>query len=193
MGITKLDRSQMLDSGHTIIDSSNNILPPRANLVFSGAVVSDDVENDQTIITITADPIVDTVSHNNLSGLQGGTTNERYHLTESQVNSISDIINKPFAYNNVSPSLIFTAIANKQIYEIEINILVGFNGISPTLSIGDINNTERLVSINENLSSEIGQYIIRPSYIYTTNTEVNLYITTGAGSTSGSGVITIKI
>lgn len=206
MAITKLHRSQINKSGH-LIKNSITTFTPRNNLKFIGATIVDDDVNDQTIISISGTG-TGTTFHNELLDIQGGITDEYYHLTESQytllsnisdplitdINSNSYIQNNSsfnFSYNDISNIKLFTLPANKKIYNIEINILTAFNGTTSTLAIGGSDDSH-LISTSENNPNEIGIYSITPQYIYTNETDIYLKKTIGTGTTIGNGIITIS-
>jgi len=88
---------------------------------------------------------------------------------------------------------VFTCTANKQIYSVDITIKTPFNGTSPSLSIGDAADHNRIMSTTENNPAEAANYLVVPDYIYTADTPVLLYIVQGAGATAGTGIVTIEI
>lgn len=98
-----------------------------------------------------------------------------------------------FNYGDSTPAVLFTAAANKVIYDISLYITIPFNGTNASLTVGDSADTDRLMESTENAVTIVGGNTTTPAYKYSTDTVVNLYITPGAGATTGSGTLTFKI
>lgn len=97
-----------------------------------------------------------------------------------------------FYFGDISPSPVFTALPNVQFSELEITITTPFDGEGALLSVGDSAQHNRLISATDNAPSEIGRYLITPNYVYSVDTQINLYITPGTAATTGSGILTIR-
>lgn len=94
-----------------------------------------------------------------------------------------------FGYGDASPSLIAQAKTGKAIFKAEIHLNTVFNGSAPALSIGDSSDIESVFPALANDPSTIGSYSFSPNKIFNVDTDLNLTITPGAGTTTGSGVI----
>lgn len=94
-------------------------------------------------------------THNNLGGLQGGTTNEFYHLTAAQFNSVGTVIVQDSivdAVTNVAPSqnAVFDALAGKQPLDATLTALAGQNWAANALPIGTGADTVSQVTFSAN-------------------------------------------
>ncbi|MCC5631701.1 hypothetical protein LC613_28705 [Nostoc sphaeroides CHAB 2801] len=97
-----------------------------------------------------------------------------------------------FAYTDVSSRLIYTASVNEIILTVTVVILVPFNGVGASISIGDAGQTDRLGNDTQIYLDQVGEYSINPAYKYTSSTAINLLLNAGAGATQGSGYIIIE-
>lgn len=102
-------------------------------------------------------------------------------------------IELPFAYGDATPAVIATVPANKAAYQATIEITTPFNGVGAQLSIGDSGDSQRLMPTTGNSPGEAGAYHAHPVHVYGGSTAVNLYITPGAGASSGSGIVRLFI
>jgi hypothetical protein len=96
-----------------------------------------------------------------------------------------------FSYGDATPEFIGTAPAGKLIETVRIYITQAFNGTSPSLTIGDAGDTDRLMAAVQNNPAAIGMYESFPIHSYGGATAVNLYIVPGAGATTGAGLVVI--
>lgn len=97
-----------------------------------------------------------------------------------------------FAFGDATPANLLNINANKLIFNVEIVILTAFDGVGATLSIGDADNPNRLMSTSLNNPNVSGTYTATPDYKYDTNTQLKLYINAGSGASVGNGLIIIK-
>lgn len=97
-----------------------------------------------------------------------------------------------FAFGDATPANLLNIKANKLIFNVEIVILNAFDGVGATLSVGDTDNHEILMSISLNNPNMSGTYTATPDYKYNTDTQLKLYINAGSGCSVGNGYIIIK-
>lgn len=98
-----------------------------------------------------------------------------------------------FAFGDATPAVLTTVLANKIVYGVALHIRVPFDGVGAALTVGDAGDTDRLMSSDENVPALIGSNTTNPAYAYSTDTELLLSITAGAGATQGSGLATLYI
>ncbi len=94
-----------------------------------------------------------------------------------------------FAYGDATPALIATVTANKNIMRIDVLVDTVFNGTNAAVTIGDAGDNDSVVSADQIDLTAVGTYQINPTKKYGSNTAVNLYITPGAGASTGTGVL----
>lgn len=90
-----------------------------------------------------------------------------------------------FAYNVVTTFPLKSLTG--RVLQVLVAIDVPFDG-SPVLSVGDSANNSRLMLSVENNPLEIGVYESNPSFKYSVETQINLYLS-AVGSTQGNGTI----
>jgi hypothetical protein len=95
-----------------------------------------------------------------------------------------------FAYNNASPKLVFPIPAGARIVFAQIQITTAFNDAAATLKLGDAGDDDRLMTVDQNMPDQVGEYESHTGYQYASVTNVNLTISPGA-STQGAGVVVI--
>lgn len=98
----------------------------------------------------------------------------------------------PFSFGDVSPELIGLIPANKLIFTVEVIVMVPFDGVGASLTVGDASNNSSLQSVGQNDPTTVATYTSTPSFLYGSATNANLYITPGSGSTQGSGYVAIR-
>ena len=96
----------------------------------------------------------------------------------------------PFLWSDAAISPIVVAMAGKIVLAVEMIIQVPFDTFS-TLSVGDASDNSRLLSTTDNDTSVVCNCETEPAYLYTSDTQINLYISAGVGNTTGSGLILI--
>jgi hypothetical protein len=97
-----------------------------------------------------------------------------------------------FAWGDATPATIFTVPAGKKVLKVEVVLDVAFD-VAAVLTIGDAANRSRLLGVDDIDTQGIGTYQTNPGYKYISQSPVNLYITPGGGTTTGSGLILIYI
>lgn len=95
-----------------------------------------------------------------------------------------------FTYNDASPKLIFPIPAGARIVFTQIQITTAFDDPAATLTLGDAGDTDRLMTADQNVPSETGEYESHVGYQYASITNVNLIVNKGT-STQGAGVVVI--
>lgn len=100
-----------------------------------------------------------------------------------------------FAYGDGSPELIATIPANALIVSAAIYFFTRFDGVGAALKIGDVVDNDRIMSNTDNDPGDLftNTYITHPNVKYAMATPVSLYITPGAGATSGNGLVSIDV
>lgn len=96
-----------------------------------------------------------------------------------------------FAYGDAQPAVLFTALAGSRVVQCEIAITQSFDGIGASLSIGDTGDNERLMAASDNLPSMVTIFEVTPNFEVVSDTVFRLYITPGAGATTGRGTVGI--
>lgn len=96
-----------------------------------------------------------------------------------------------FSWGDVSYRKIYTADIGKLIYSIILIITEGFDGTSPLVSIGDAGDHDRLLSSDIMDLSVPGTNEVFPNYAYAARTDINIYMTAGAGGSHGTGRVVI--
>ena len=89
------------------------------------------------------------------------------------------------------PLTIATIPAGSVVSNVNLMIFEPFDGTTPTASVGDSTNNQRLLATADSLISSVGSYSAIPAHLYTDDTVVSLYVSTGA-STNGSGAVLIQ-
>ena len=97
-----------------------------------------------------------------------------------------------FAYTDVSSRLIYTTEVNEIILTVTVVILVPFNGVGASISIGDSSIVNRLGNNTQIYLDQVGEYSINPTYKYISETAINLTLNAGTGATQGNGYIIIE-
>jgi len=135
------------------------------------------------IISIPPVPIVDQIIiYGSDSGLNQSTT-----TGDKNFDLAGDIIE--FDFSDTSPIFLAKSQNNLSIGEIIIEIITPFNDINTTITIGDSINNSRLFASDINDAKTIGKYSCTPDYIYTSETDIYMYIT--GTNTLGSGIVRI--
>lgn len=99
----------------------------------------------------------------------------------------------PFAYGDATPKDLLLVVANKLVYTVSVVIKQAFNGVGAALTIGSSGSPSALMAANENDPTQVGEYETNPSVFYGVNTQLQLFITPGAGASAGSGVVLISV
>ncbi len=98
-----------------------------------------------------------------------------------------------FAYGDVSPALVASIPLGGMITQVDLIILNPFNGMGAALSIGDAGDHDRLLAVNGNDPTAIATFSAYPARAYGAMTDVFLYLTPGAGASSGNGVVLLTV
>ena len=100
----------------------------------------------------------------------------------------------PIAWGDVSTKKVLTVPAGSTVLEVHLVILEPFDGINPSLTIGDASVNDRLMARIENDMTSMGTYDVYPSYKYHVTTDINYYFSNGGpGATTGSGLIVVNL
>jgi hypothetical protein len=92
-----------------------------------------------------------------------------------------------FSFGDVPTSLIVSILAGTIITKVEVDVLVAFDGI-PSLTVGDVGNTSRLLTADDVDLTQTGKYETNPVFKYSSALDINLYLTAG-GALVGNGVL----
>lgn len=110
--------------------------------------------------------------------------------TRSDANTAQIDVN----FNDTSPITIANVSNNTRVSWVLVDVIVPFNGLSPTLSVGDQNDNTRLLNNSHINLATVGVYVTNPTYFYTGLTQdenINCYFNFG-GSTQGFARVTIS-
>jgi hypothetical protein len=102
-------------------------------------------------------------------------------------------IEVPFAYGDATPKPMSAALAGKLIHEIQIHIVIPFDGVGAALTVGDAGDPARLLAADQVDPATVATYAAHPVCRYGADTALNLYITPGAGATQGAGLVILYI
>lgn len=105
----------------------------------------------------------------------------------------SGAITVPFEWNSISILPITIAVFDKAVLAVSVCLVEAFDGLAPSLSIGDAANHERLLPAAYVDPSHPFTFSAHPGYRYSTSTQLNLYINPGTGASRGSGVVTVEM
>ena len=94
-----------------------------------------------------------------------------------------------FSYGDATPRTIYTTTGTQRVWQVALSIDTPFNGTSPSLTIGDAGDADRLMAASQNNPKTSDVYSTNPAYEYTTGTAITLTIVPGAGASAGSGKI----
>jgi hypothetical protein len=99
----------------------------------------------------------------------------------------------PFSFGDATPAELFIAEAGKLVQRITLFIETAFDGSNPVLTVGDVDESERLMAAFENNPSEAAAYQVTPNLRYVSDTQVLLFITPGLGASQGSGLVVVEM
>lgn len=116
-------------------------------------------------------------------------TASRIFIDPQEVADRSNLIAVPFAWGDASPVTIGTVPAGGRVVRIELLITTAFNGTSPSITIGDAGDADRLLAADQNLPSQVATYEVHPGHLYASSTPILLTITPGGGASAGAGTI----
>ena len=93
-----------------------------------------------------------------------------------------------FDFSTPSPTLLRTTQGNSRILEIIVGIDIPFNGSGWSLSVGDSNNNQNLVTPSQVALDQLDKFELFSGFFYAVPTQINLYIFPGS-ATTGVGFI----
>lgn len=99
----------------------------------------------------------------------------------------------PFAWGDASPRPVVVAPAGKLVFAADLHVSQAFDGDTPSLTLGDAGDVDRLMQATQNDPREIATYTVSPNYRYGADTQILLTITPGIGATAGAGLLTLFI
>jgi len=99
----------------------------------------------------------------------------------------------PFSFGDATPANLFMAVTGKLIERITLFIETAFDGETPSLTIGDEDDSALLMDSFENDPKEEAAYQVTPNLAYETDTQVLLFITPGLGASQGSGLVVVEM
>lgn len=167
----------------------SNIVSNTANTVTNNA--QPNITSLGTLISLN---VSGNVSTGNISG--GNLISANYFVGDGGLLSNigtanTGIIKTPFSFADSSPMNIVNVSANSIIAEVSIVITTPFNGTTPTLSVGDGSDANRLLATTDCLANEVGTFTVAPAYKYVSPTQLILTINSGSSS-SGEGLLIIN-
>lgn len=98
---------------------------------------------------------------------------------------------REFSFGDATPDLIATLVIGQYLSAIRIDVLEAFDGLGAEISIGTIGSPESLVRADGSLLSSVGIY--EHSRAISGPLSINMFITPGAGASTGRGKITLSI
>lgn len=93
-----------------------------------------------------------------------------------------------FAYSDVAQRQIYPARSGQLITRIVLIITEPFNDLEARVSVGDDDNSDRLLPADSNDLTEPCTWSTHPNFAYPQNSSVSLFLTP-AGSTQGRGIV----
>ena len=106
----------------------------------------------------------------------GGTAAETYSYT--------------FAYGDSTPQIV-AAISASLVIQVTVRLSEIFDGVGAEFTVGDSGNHSRLLGAGDIDLTSLGLYLVSPGHLYAAPENLNIYITPGAGATSGAGTVII--
>jgi hypothetical protein len=97
-----------------------------------------------------------------------------------------------FSFGDASPAIILTASSNLLVKSAVLVIRTIFNGVGAKVSIGTDANPNLLFNENDNNPFFIGSYHSSPNENMLSGSVVKIFITPGAGATTGQGTVIIE-
>lgn len=89
--------------------------------------------------------------------------------------------------------VIYTVSGGSRVTFVTVTVTEQFNGLNPLISVGDNDDSNRLMTNNQNDLKSLGTYSTTPSYIYSGSSDVDITFTfDAANSTTGKAVIAIS-
>ena len=89
--------------------------------------------------------------------------------------------------------VIYTVSGGSRVTFVTVTVTEQFNGLNPTICVGDAEDNARLMTDDQNDLTSLGAYSTTPSYIYSGSQDVDITFTfNAANSTSGKAVIAIS-
>lgn len=98
-----------------------------------------------------------------------------------------------FSFSDVSPINLYLAQLGERVVTIQIVVTEVFDGINPSLSVGDIGDTSRLMTAQQCDLTQLGEDESNPGYQYAVNTQTIITLNPGAGATQGRATALIQI
>jgi hypothetical protein len=96
-----------------------------------------------------------------------------------------------FTYQSDASTVILSVAEGVRIRRVTISIDTGFNGTTPTLSVGHTGDNGGLMASSDNNPKLAGQYEVEPNFLYGGADTVAFYITSSS-STQGSGTLFLE-
>jgi hypothetical protein len=129
-----------------------------------------------------------------IPGGSTGATEETLLLLLDETRLLNSRLINPeiaFSYGDPTPWQLARVASGKTVLTVTVGILTPFNGTTPSLTIGDSGDPARFMSLD--LSTASGTYEVNPDYLYSTETDINLYLSIGGSTTAGNGIILINL
>ena len=99
----------------------------------------------------------------------------------------------PFAYDNVSPRVVYTVPNNTLIVTITIAIQTFFNGVNPSLKVGIVGDVGLLLDETDINPAFEADYSVNNSTELLAGTEIIITTVGGAGGTQGGGYLILEL
>jgi hypothetical protein len=119
-------------------------------------------------------------------GLYGGAESG-----DATVRSRYNVTRKEFGYLDIAPVAVTSVMPNEKVILCRVEVLERFNGVNPTLTIGDDSIVNRLVKASETRLKVMASFETAPDYEYQVLNTIKLYLDS-ASSTTGSGVVVLQ-
>jgi hypothetical protein len=100
-------------------------------------------------------------------------------------------ISRTFSFGDATPDLIGKVLNDLTISTCRVVIDTPFNGIGATVSVGTLSSPEMIMAQTDLLPSEVGIYESSPQMTNIVPQNFYIFITPGAGASSGSGRVFI--
>lgn len=113
--------------------------------------------------------------------------------TPTPIPSDGNSIKIAFSFGDASPKPIAQIAAGRTVFTAQVVIQTPFNGVGAALSVGDAGIGDRLLRSNQTDPTFAAEYETNPAHTYSSDTQILLAITPGAGCTSGTGFVLLEI
>lgn len=97
-----------------------------------------------------------------------------------------------FAYGDATPALIATILAGTRLFNVRVSIETPFNGTGADISVGTLASPNLIADASVMDPSVAAVFEFSPQDLFLVDTPIYLFITPGAGATTGTGSVILQ-